>query len=60
MSRGNETGMDFEWNNKTGPMDVRSPFAQISQNAQRFGASTPSKQSMYIQIINRAMSHANV
>ncbi|KAI5360754.1 Putative nucleus export protein Brl1/Brr6 [Septoria linicola] len=44
MSRGNEMGMDFEYQNKTGPLDARSPFAQLSQNAQRFGASTPSKQ----------------
>ncbi|GIZ45981.1 hypothetical protein CKM354_000912500 [Cercospora kikuchii] len=44
MSRGNESGMDFEYQNKTGPLDARSPFAQLSQNTQRFGASTPSKQ----------------
>ncbi|KAF7185710.1 Nucleus export protein brr6 [Pseudocercospora fuligena] len=39
--RGNEMGMDFEWQNKTGAMDERSPFAQVSQNAQRLN--TPSK-----------------
>ncbi|EME77232.1 uncharacterized protein MYCFIDRAFT_42420 [Pseudocercospora fijiensis CIRAD86] len=39
--RGNEMGMDFEWQNRTGAMDERSPFAQISQNAQRFD--TPSR-----------------
>ncbi|KAM3420984.1 hypothetical protein BST61_g1412 [Cercospora zeina] len=44
MSRGNESGMDFEYQNKTGPLDARSPFAQLSQNTQRFGAGTPSKQ----------------
>ncbi|EME41143.1 hypothetical protein DOTSEDRAFT_176120 [Dothistroma septosporum NZE10] len=33
--RGNEGYMDFEYQNKTGPLDARSPFAQISQNAQR-------------------------
>lgn len=27
--------MDFEYQNKTGPLDARSPFAQLSQNAQR-------------------------
>lgn len=49
MSRGHETGMDFEWQNRTGQIDVRSPFAQVSQNAQRFGTSTPSKQRRYMQ-----------
>ena len=39
--RGNEMGMDFEFTNRTGPLDARSPFAQLSQNAQRFG--TPGK-----------------
>ncbi|KAK4493916.1 hypothetical protein PRZ48_015102 [Zasmidium cellare] len=34
--RGNEMGMDYEWQNKHGPMDSRSPFAQLSQNPQRF------------------------
>lgn len=43
--RGNESGMDFEWNNRTGPMDGRSPFAHVSQNAQRFPAGTPSGKS---------------
>lgn len=28
--------MDFEYQNGTGPMDGRSPFAQLSQNAQRY------------------------
>lgn len=28
--------MDFEFQNGTGPLDGRSPFAQISQNTQRF------------------------
>ena len=31
-----ESPMDFEFQNGTGPMDARSPFAQISQNSQRF------------------------
>ncbi|KAF2209618.1 hypothetical protein CERZMDRAFT_46938 [Cercospora zeae-maydis SCOH1-5] len=44
MSRGNESGMDFEYQNKTGPINVLSPFAQFSQNTQRFDAGTPSKQ----------------
>ncbi|GAB7364580.1 hypothetical protein MBLNU230_g5387t1 [Neophaeotheca triangularis] len=30
-----ESPMDFEYQNGTGPMDGRSPFAQLSQNAQR-------------------------
>ena len=33
---GHESPMDFEFQNGTGPLDGRSPFAQISQNAQRF------------------------
>ena len=31
----NATPMDFEFQNGTGPIDGRSPFAQISSNAQR-------------------------
>lgn len=34
--RGNESGMDFQYDNRTGPMDGRSPFAQVAHNAQRF------------------------
>jgi hypothetical protein len=33
--RGNEMGMDFEYENRTGPMDSRSPFARVAHNAQR-------------------------
>jgi hypothetical protein len=33
--------MDFEYQNGTGPMDAKSPFAAVSMNAQRFPA-TPS------------------
>ncbi|KAH9844835.1 Di-sulfide bridge nucleocytoplasmic transport domain [Teratosphaeria destructans] len=41
MSRRNhETPMDFEFQNGTGPIDSRSPFALLSQNAQRFPASS--------------------
>ena len=29
----NESPMDFQFDNKTGPIDARSPFAQISSNA---------------------------
>ncbi|KAK4570459.1 hypothetical protein LTR86_002539 [Recurvomyces mirabilis] len=38
MSRYNqhESPMDFEFQNGTGPVDARSPFAQLSQNSQRF------------------------
>lgn len=39
--RYHETPMDFEYQNGTGPMDAKSPFAAISLNAQRFPA-TPS------------------
>ncbi|KAK5169538.1 uncharacterized protein LTR77_005514 [Saxophila tyrrhenica] len=38
-----ETPMDFEWGNGTGAVDARSPFAQVSSNAQRFPASPPKK-----------------
>jgi hypothetical protein len=31
-------GMDFEYQNGTGPMDAKSPFAAVSMNAQRFPA----------------------
>jgi len=34
--------MDFSYENGTGPIDARSPFAQLSQNAQRFPP-TPSQ-----------------
>jgi hypothetical protein len=39
--RYHETPMDFEYQNGTGPMDAKSPFAAVSMNAQRFPA-TPS------------------
>lgn len=43
--------MDYEYQNGTGPMDARSPFAQVSLNAQRFPA-TPggSKKSVFSRI----------
>ncbi|RMY01464.1 hypothetical protein D0868_08475 [Hortaea werneckii] len=49
MSRGiHETPMDFEYYNGTGPIDGRSPFAQVSQNQQRFPPSMSStKKRMY-------------
>jgi hypothetical protein len=31
-SRGNESGMDFEYENRTGPLDMQSPFAKLAQN----------------------------
>lgn len=39
--------MEFEFQNGTGPLDGRSPFAQVSSNAQRFptGTNTTSKKS---------------
>ena len=44
MSRGiHESPMDFEFQNGTGPMDGRSPFAQLSQNTQRFPMSEAKK-----------------
>jgi hypothetical protein len=36
--RYHETPMDFEYQNGTGPMDAKSPFAAVSMNAQRFPA----------------------
>lgn len=42
MSRGNEMGMDFEYQNRTGPLDAKSPFAQYANQPQRSFA-TPSK-----------------
>ncbi|KAF2724570.1 hypothetical protein K431DRAFT_281999 [Polychaeton citri CBS 116435] len=33
--RTHESPMDFEYSNGTGPLDLRSPFAQLSQNSQR-------------------------
>ncbi|KAM0721246.1 hypothetical protein Q7P37_003534 [Cladosporium fusiforme] len=39
--RHHETPMDFEYQNGTGPLDARSPFAAVSMNSQRFPASTP-------------------
>jgi hypothetical protein len=36
--RYHETPMDFEYQNGTGPMDTKSPFAAVSMNAQRFPA----------------------
>jgi len=44
--------MDFEFQNGTGPMDGRSPFAQISQNPQRFSPSiNAAKKSMFEELI---------
>ncbi|KAK4541175.1 hypothetical protein LTR36_008249 [Oleoguttula mirabilis] len=40
MSRYTHSGMDFQYDNGTGPVDVRSPFATLSQNAQRFPPAT--------------------
>lgn len=34
--RYHETPMDFEYQNGTGPLDARSPFAAVSMNSQRF------------------------
>jgi hypothetical protein len=39
--RYHETPMDFEYQNGTGPMDAKSPFAAVSMNAQRFNPATP-------------------
>lgn len=41
--------MDFEFQNGTGPLDARSPFAQLSKNAQRLpqGINSPSKKRPY-------------
>lgn len=36
--RHHETPMDFEYQNGTGPVDARSPFAAVSMNSQRFPA----------------------
>lgn len=36
--RYHETPMDFEYQNGTGPMDVKSPFANVGIGAQRFPA----------------------
>ncbi|KAK5118129.1 hypothetical protein LTR62_004176 [Meristemomyces frigidus] len=41
--RTHESPMDFEYSNGTGPIDGRSPFAHISQNAQRFPPSNTKK-----------------
>ncbi|GAM90534.1 hypothetical protein ANO11243_085780 [Dothideomycetidae sp. 11243] len=38
--RTHEAPMDFEYQNGTGPIDIRSPFAQVSGNHQRTFAST--------------------
>lgn len=45
----NESPMDFEFQNGTGPLDGRSPFAQVSANSQRFpsGMCSPSKKSKH-------------
>lgn len=43
-----ESPMDFQFENGTGPVDGRSPFAQVSANSQRFPTtSSPSKKSEY-------------
>lgn len=47
--RGNEAGMDFEFDNKTGPMDARSPFASVGHNAQRFPQSNMDWKRMLLQ-----------
>ncbi|KAL1589222.1 hypothetical protein WHR41_02255 [Cladosporium halotolerans] len=36
--RYHESPMDFEYQNGTGPLDARSPFAAVSMNSQRFPA----------------------
>ncbi|SMR48135.1 unnamed protein product [Zymoseptoria tritici ST99CH_1E4] len=33
--RGNESGMDFEYQNRTGPLDMQSPFAKLAQQHQQ-------------------------
>lgn len=38
--------MDFEFQNGTGPIDGRSPFAQVSQNTQRFPPASANKKRM--------------
>ena len=45
------TPMDFEFQNGTGPMDSRSPFANVSANPQRYppGMSSPSKNSEHVK-----------
>jgi len=48
MSRNTgESPMDFEWGNGTGAIDGRSPFAQVSSNAQRFPQSASKKSEQY-------------
>ena len=45
-----QTPMDFSYDNGTGPIDGRSPFAQVGHNIQRFPSSamsSPSKRSMH-------------
>ena len=51
--------MDFEFQNGTGPMDARSPFAQISQNSQRLNANmnSPSKRSAFHAANDRSAGH---
>lgn len=48
-------GMDYTWDNAHGPMDLRSPFAQLSQNSQRFPVpATPGKRSESVQVVRNA------
>lgn len=56
--RSHEGPMDFEYQNGTGPMDARSPFAQLSMNQQRATgtAATGRKRSMTVVNINTVHS----
>ncbi|GAB7351485.1 hypothetical protein MBLNU459_g2136t1 [Dothideomycetes sp. NU459] len=46
--RTHEGPMDFEYQNGTGPMDGRSPFAQISMNSQRNQANNDKKRTFSV------------
>lgn len=52
-----ETPMDFEFQNGTGPLDGRSPFAQVSANSQRLPQSSPSKKSEQHRVPGRRAGH---
>jgi len=60
--RTHESPMDFEYQNGTGPMDSRSPFAQISMNAQRQGNGTdgPAKKRGMSRSYTGTLCHRNV
>jgi len=60
--RTHESPMDFEYQNGTGPMDSRSPFAQISMNTQRHGTSTdgPAKKRGMSRSYTDILCHRNV